>query len=238
MSLAFLSPGSSSPQILAESPFADAPAQAGAAYEARDGWRVAVSIGDRRREAVARSETVAWADVSHLGKVEIQTTADAAGDLASLAGGLTLGTAVRHDDAWWCLITPVRALVICEAGATAAVHDDLVAHENLDVLDVTTQLAALRIVGPNARETFARFCALDLRPVNAPVHAFMPGSIARTPGYVLREGDDQYLTLTGAAYASYYWEVVADAGARLGGRPVGADALPTPTGDDKDDTHA
>jgi hypothetical protein len=49
--------------------------------------------------------------------------------------------------------------------------------------------------------------------------------VARTPGFVLREDEQCYLTLFGAAYGSYVWELVADAATHLGGRPVGEDAL-------------
>jgi heterotetrameric sarcosine oxidase gamma subunit len=238
VTLAFLSPTSSNPEVLAESPFAHATADAGAIFETRDGWRVATRIGDARHETLARAETVGWADVSHLGKLELQVGGPDAGDLASLAGGLTLGSAVRHRNAWWCLVTPVRALVICESADTRALHDELATRESLTVLDVTAQFAALRIGGPEARETFARFCSLDLRSGRAPVGAFLPGSIARTPGFVLREDDDQYLTLTGAAYAMYYWTVVSDAGHRLGGRPVGADCLTAPAAGEEASTYA
>ncbi len=43
---------------------------------------------------------------------------------------------------------------------------------------------------------------------------------------VLREGEERFLLLFGWALGEYVWEtVVADAGAHLGGSPVGADAL-------------
>ena len=57
-----------------------------------------------------------------------------------------------------------------------------------------------------------------------PVGAFRPGSVARTPGMVLREAEDRYLMLFGAALGEYVWTVVADAAGHLGGGPVGADA--------------
>jgi heterotetrameric sarcosine oxidase gamma subunit len=229
VSLAFLTPAAGPAAPPAESPFAAATSAEGATFEVRDGWRVATRFAPAQVEEQACDETVGWADVSHLGKLEIQVPRAAAAELAALAGGLRLGAAIRSQGAWWCLVTPARALVICEPAATASLREDLEAHRALRLLDVTTQLAALRLAGPQARETFARFCALDLRTQCAPVGAFLPGSVARTPGYVLREASEQYLLLAGAAFAGYLWTVVSDAGRRLGGRAVGADAVWTPT---------
>jgi heterotetrameric sarcosine oxidase gamma subunit len=229
MSLEFLTParGASSPAAL--SPFDPATSAAGAAFDTRDGWRVPTGFGEPRDESAAVETAVGWADASHLGKLEIQVAAGAADELAGLAGGLELGRAVADRGAWWCLVTPVRALVLGEPGTVARLHQELAARPALRVVDVTTQFAALRIGGPLARETFARFCALDLRDHRMPVAGCMPGSVARTPGLVVRETADQFLVLTGAAVALYLWEVVSDAGARLGGRPVGVDVLPAPT---------
>ena len=58
-----------------------------------------------------------------------------------------------------------------------------------------------------------------------PVHGFRPGSLARVPGAILREAEDRYLMLFGAALGRYIWTVVSDACASLGGAPVGVDAL-------------
>ena len=90
---------------------------------------------------------------------------------------------------------------------------------------MTCNYAALTIVGPNARETIARFCALDLRPHIAPPHSFRPGSIARQPGMILVEATDRFLLLFGWAVAEYMWTVVADAAQPLGGTHIELDAL-------------
>jgi glycine cleavage system aminomethyltransferase T len=204
MSLDFLTTGDGS--VLAISPLAAGTAAAGASFEARDGWEVPVRFADPGVEALACRERVGWADFSHLRKLEVQVPPARAEQLE----------AVRGDDGLWLPLTPERALLL-DGPATLATD----AH----VLDVSSQLGALRIAGPLSRELFARFCALDLRPQVTPPGAFRPGSVARTPGYVLCEAPDRYLWLFGAAYGAYVWEVVSDAGAHLGGRPVGVDAL-------------
>jgi glycine cleavage system aminomethyltransferase T len=180
---------------VARSPMERQALDAGARMEVRDGWNIAAAYADE-----APQGPVVWADVSHLPKREVRGRHQ-----------LEQGTASRTDGAWWCPVTRDRTLVLGAAGA--------------DGLDVTTVYAALTIAGPLAREVFARFCALDLRPRSMPVGAFRPGSVARTPGYVLREDDDRFLMLFGWALGEYMWTVVADAAQGLGGAPVGIDAL-------------
>ena len=79
--------------------------------------------------------------------------------------------------------------------------------------------------GLTARETIARFCALDLRPQTSPPHSFRPASIARQPGMLLVEAEDRFLLLFGWALAEYMWTVVADAARPFGGSPIGIDGL-------------
>jgi len=150
----------SSDGIVARSPMEGMAKAAGARFEVRDGWNVAAEYPN------ARSGDVSWADVSHLPKVELQ-------GVSETITSLEFGTAIRRDDAWWCRLTESRALVI---GAGPALDDG-----DLDVTDVTSNFAALTVTGPLARETFARFCALDLRPSVTPVGALRPGSIGRQP---------------------------------------------------------
>jgi len=180
---------------IARSPMERLARQAGARFEVRDGWNVAVAY-ER-----PRSDTVSWADVSHLRKWEIP------------GPGGEFGTATRQGDAWTCPLTPGRAFVI--GGSEAPAH----------ALDVTCNYAALTILGPLAREVIARFCAIDLRPHVSPPHSFRPGSIARQPGMILVEAPNRFLLLVGWATGEYMWTVVEDAARPRGGIPIGLDGL-------------
>lgn len=206
MSLAFLTPQAGG-GVIARSPIEAVARAAGARFEVRDGFNVAVEY------AHAPSDNVGWADVSHLPKLELQGTAETIDAAAPAA--LEFGTAVRQDGAWWCPMTPTRTLVI---GARPTV-------DGVDIVDVSTSFAAIALAGPLAREVFARFCALDLRPAVTPVGALRPGSIGRQPGIVIHEAPDRFLLLFGWATAEYMWSIVTDAGEHLGGRPIGLDAL-------------
>jgi glycine cleavage system aminomethyltransferase T len=196
VSLAFLETAGADAQAVARSPMEGKAKAAGARFEVRDGWNVAVEYASPPRET-------GWADVSHLRKLELQGD-DVPGEL---------GEAKREGDAWICQLTGTRALLLGGDHAPPA-----------DAVDVTTCFAALTIFGPQARETIARFCALDLRPQVAPPGSFRPGSIARQPGMILVQDVDQFLLLFGWAVGEYVWTVVEDAARSLDGGPVGLGA--------------
>ena len=223
---------------IAHSPMEAQARDAGARFERRDGWNVAVDYGDLAAERQSIETAGAWTDVSQLGKIELQAAPDELMRLIASAGVAAaypdghggFGLATRAAGAWWCPLTPERALAICSPSRTAALRARLEdaateARGVASVVEVTTLYAALTLSGPLVREIFARFCALDLRPQSTPLHGLRPGSVARTPGLVLREAEDRFLTLFGSALGEYMWTVVADAGEHLGARPVGVEAL-------------
>jgi glycine cleavage system aminomethyltransferase T len=218
----YLTPGVG---VVARSPMERDALAAGATMEERGGWNVAVSFADAETERARCDSSVGFADLSHLGKIEVQ------GDVSAISGhNLELGSAKRADGAWWCPYSAQRGVVLCQPGDTAALRDRLHASAAganglSSVIDTTTAQGAMTIIGPLARELFARFTAIDLRPQVTPVEAFRPGSVARTGGAILCEAPDRYLMLFGAALGQYVWTVVADAAEHLGGGPVGVDAL-------------
>jgi glycine cleavage system aminomethyltransferase T len=214
VSLEFLTPVAADDAAIARSPMERLARAAGARFELREGWNVAVWNPSEERA----SDTVGWADVSHLRKFELQGEGVANG----------FGTATRSGDGWLCPLTPSRALVVGAAPDATATPD---------AIDVTTCFAALTILGPLGRELIARFCAIDLRPQVSPPGSFRPGSIARQPGMIVCEAPERFLLLFGWAVGEYMWTVVQDAGRQLGGAPVGVDALP-PVGESAEEVSA
>src|SRR3954468_7116839 len=84
---------------IARSPMERAARAAGARFEARDGWNVAVGYASFGRGGEGCRRAAGWADVSHLGKLELHASAadDLRAVVAQVAGGaaLELGSATR-----------------------------------------------------------------------------------------------------------------------------------------------
>src|SRR3954452_5283623 len=112
---------------IARSPMERAARAAGARFEARDGWNVAVGYASLEQEREACRRAAGWADVSPLGRRELHATAahDLTAVVAQVAGGSTLelGTATRAADAWWLPLTAERAVVVCEPGGVAGARE-------------------------------------------------------------------------------------------------------------------
>jgi glycine cleavage system aminomethyltransferase T len=203
--------------------------RAGGRIEVRDGWQVAVEYGSVEGEREACRATVGIADVSCLGKLELQGEAEDVAATAAAGGaeGIELGHAAPGGDAWWCPFSERRVLAVCEPSRAPELRAALIAAARpaLSVTDMTCALAAVALVGPLARDVLARLTAIDLRPDRAPEASFRPGSVARIPAMVLRERGERYVLMFGSAYAQYMWTQVTDAAEPLGGAIVGADAL-------------
>jgi aminomethyltransferase len=206
--------------------------QRGANFADRAGWRVVTDYGNPRPEQLACRESVGVADVSHLGKLELQAEAGVVSSIVSeLTGGGTVapGKARLHEGVWWCPITMGRVLALSPPERTAEVRDRLEAAASAasfaSVVEMTSSYGSNALAGPLSRETFARTMALDLRPTRFGVGDFAPVSVARTPGMVLRQEPDLYLHLFGAGFADYVWTVFVDAAEHLGGRAVGTAAI-------------
>jgi len=205
---------------------------AGAQIEERDGWRVAANYGDTIAEKKACTDSVGVAELSSLGITELLANPAVIEAITTEVAGTAakLGEAVFAGGAWWCTVKPDRVLAITSPGDTASLRGRLESaaaarNELTSVTDLTSTLTTFSVSGPLARDTFARITALDLREREFPLRGFLPGSIGRVPGLLLRQGPDSFLHTFGAASAQYMWESVIDAAEELGGRPVGIDAL-------------
>ena len=236
MSLAFLSPDLAEPAggftPVVQSNIEAALVADGARIEERDGWRIAVDYGDPAAESKAVAETLGVAELSCLGVIELIAPPASVEQVVTQVAGqqVRLGEGSWGADAWWCPVRPDRVLAVTGPANTRDLREQMeqaaaAAPGLCTVTDLTSSMTAFCSAGPRARDCFARYCALDLRDREMPVRGFMPGSVGRVPGMILRQSQDRYLHIFGAASAEYMWEMVIDAAEGLGGRAVGIDAL-------------
>jgi len=204
----------------------------GANFTERAGWRVATDYGNPSAELAACRDSAGVADLSHLGKLELQAEPGVTSSIiAEVTGGgaLAPGRAKLHDGVWWCPMAMGRVLALTPPERTAEVRDRLEAAASAapfaSVIEMTAAYGSNALAGPLSRETFARTMALDLRADHFAEGDFAPVSVARTPGMVLRQRGDQFLHLFGAGFAHYVWTVFVDAASHLGGRAVGVTAI-------------
>ena len=205
---------------------------AGGRLGERAGWNLVSDYGEPAREAAACERSVGVADLSLLGKIELQAEPATVSSIVSglIGGAVEAGRATLHAGTWWCPMSPSRVIAVSWPEDTPRVREALESAAGggsyAAVVETTAAWGSNAIVGPLARETFARTMALDLRPGSFGELAFAPVSVARTPGLVLRAGGDSFLHLFGAGYADYNWTVFVDAAQSLSGRAVGVNALP------------
>lgn len=189
--------------------------EAGARFEERDGWRVAVDFGSPAEELEACRGAVGIADRSAMGKLELQARPDA---LAA-----ALGRLLPLDGALVWHFSPDRALAVCEPAATPGLRARLDAAD-AGMVDLTAGLAAFELRGPAARALLERLTALDVRAGSLRPGAVRPGRVAHVPATLACLAPDAFLVLVGSPEAPDAWEIVLDAGAPLGLRPVGEEA--------------
>ncbi len=131
MSFEFLAPDAASPaqaEALMRSPIEWMHRDAGARFAERAGWRVVAGYGAGASEAAACRDAVAIADLSHLGKLELQAEPAA---LESIVSGLTgggapsPGRALRQDGVWWCPVSPGKVLALTPPESTGRLREQL-----------------------------------------------------------------------------------------------------------------
>jgi glycine cleavage system aminomethyltransferase T len=237
MSFEFLAPDAAVPfngdRPAAQSPIEHLHREAGARFEARDGWRVVAGYAAPEQEEAVCRDSVGLADASQLGKLDLQgDPAAVASIVAKLAGGAELepGLAAYREGVWWCPMSASRLVTISPPAATPRLREELEAAAGaagsfMSLNELTTAFGSNLVAGPLARETFARSTALDMRDERFPELGFAPVSVARTPGLILRDRGDLFVHLFGTGFAEYVWTVFLDAAESLGGRAVGFDAI-------------
>jgi heterotetrameric sarcosine oxidase gamma subunit len=205
-------------------------ADAGGAMVMRDGQRVATHFSSVAAELAVCRRSVGLAEQSDIGTLELRGPAAAVqAVLRQLAGqGLSPGAAVRASEAWWCLLMPHRALVICPGEGRDALLASLVQaageSEGASAVDLSGDYAALVLIGPRAEELVRSTSLAADSPLPVPVGGLHLVS-GRRPSLLLHEEPGRFLVLVPRVHAGETWSRLLNAGRTQRVACVGRTAL-------------
>ena len=206
----------------------------GAVMVVHEGWTLPARYSDPEEEAARVRQAVGITDISPTGKIRLQGEPVEQALHEAIPGyqASSVGSVfVTPDDAG----APVVARLAdddCLIMTEQASVDRVLASLNFDgcahPVNVTSVLAALRIVGPNAPQLLAGVTDLDLAPPYFPNLSCAQGMVAEIHGTIIRKDIDVLLSydlLFGRDYGDHMWESLTDAGQRHGLTPFGLEAL-------------
>jgi aminomethyltransferase len=214
----------------------------GARFVSQSGWEVPHAYASPEEEARAVRERVGVADVSSLGKLLVRGDAKASMRLLGDAfgvGPIELGCIAQNaaedgTDSFGGLqylarLTADEFLVVTSPGAEAAVARQIEAGREaegffLTVVDQTSGLAGLSVVGPQGREVLSKLWALPLDARDFPDRRVSQSSLAKVHTVIVRNDLDElpaFELYFERPYAEYVWNSIRDAGDEFGLLPVG-----------------
>ncbi|MEL7183905.1 MAG: sarcosine oxidase subunit alpha family protein, partial [Pseudomonadota bacterium] len=200
------------------------------------------------REAKMVRDTVGVADVSTLGKIDIQ--GPDAGKLLDFVytntfstlkeGRARYGLMLREDghvmdDGTTARLGPEHFVMTTTTAAAGQVmrHLEFVAQclrpdWNVALISVTEQWAQFSVAGPKARHLVNDLVAEDVTNDSFPFMACGPVTVMGTPGRLFRisfSGEHAYEVAVPARYGAALYDVLVDRAEALGGGPYGMEAL-------------
>ena len=202
----------------------------GAVMVEHEGWTLPARYTDAEAEAARVREDVGITDISHIGKIRLQGESvdqalrEALSDYKAMPVGSvsisadTVVARLADDD---CLILTGQANV---EGVLASLKLEGCTHP----VNVTSVLAAVRIIGPNAAAVLAGVTDLDLAPPYLPNLSCAQGMVAEIHGTVVCRDTDGLLSydlLFGRDYGDHMWESLMDAGEPHELTPIGLEAM-------------
>ena len=203
----------------------------GAVMTERDGWILPARYSDAEKEAKRVRQSVGITDISPVGKIRLQgesvdqaLVAAIPGYQASSVGSVSVAPAglvvarLAADD----------CLVVTEPGQVDHALDSLRLGGCAHPVDVTSVLAAVRIMGPNVPAVLAGVTDLDLAPPYFADFSCAQGMVAEIHGTIMRRdvgGLVAYEVYFGRDYGDHMWESVMDAGERHGLAAFGLEAM-------------
>ena len=211
----------------------------GAEMADADGWQLPLHYGDPGRESLWLQASVGVSDVSPIGKVRVigEEAARAVAALVPSAAEQSIGAVVEANStlARGGKLLSVRLardeiLVLTPAGVSPsavgamAATDPTCAH----VVDVTSGLCGVAIVGPATQNLMSRITEIGTTSIALPDLFCVQSRFADVQGLLLRRdvnGIAMYQLYAGREFGEYLWETLVETARHLAGGPIGSHAL-------------
>ena len=203
----------------------------GAEMVEHEGWTLPARYAGPEEEEARVREAVGITDISPVGKIRLQGEvvdqalvatipdyqAPSVGSVSVATAGLVVARLADDD-----------VLVITGSASVGNVLDSLRLDGCVHPVNVTSVLAAVRIIGSNAPAVLAGVTDLDLAPPYFPNLSCAQTMVAEIHGTIIRKdrgGIQSYDVFFGRDYGDHMWESLMDAGERHGLTPFGLEAL-------------
>ena len=201
----------------------------GAQMTEHEGWTLPARYMDAEAEAARVRESVGIVDFSHVGKIRLQgdSVDEAIREAIPNYQAMSVGSVSISGDTVVARLADDCLILTGQANV-----DQVLASLKLDdcthPVNVTSVLAAVRIIGPNGPAVLAGVTDLDLTPPYFPNLSCAQGMVAEIHGTVIRRdtgGLLSYDLFFGRDYGDHMWESLIDAGEWHGLTPIGLEAL-------------
>ncbi|MYD52255.1 MAG: hypothetical protein F4W93_12360 [Dehalococcoidia bacterium] len=202
----------------------------GAEMVEHEGWALPARYTDAEKEATRVREGVGITDISHIGKIRLQgeTVDEALREALPDYKATPVGSVTISGDTVVARLANDDCLILTGQASVDYVLDSLRLDGYAHPVNVTSVLAAVRIIGPNISQVLAGVSDLDLAPLYFPNLSCAQGMVAEIHGTIIRRdigGLPVYDLLFGRDYGDHMWESLMDAGEPHGLTPIGLEAM-------------
>ena len=206
----------------------------GAAMVEHEGWTLPARYSDPEDEADRVQQAAGITDISSIGKIRLQgeTIDQALREAVPCYQVTSVGSVfVTSDDSGGPVVVRLAdddCLIVTEPAHTDLVLESLKLGGCVHPVNVTSVLAAVRIIGPNAPAVLAGVTDLDLAPPYFPNLSCAQAMVAEIHGTIVRKdigGLLAYDVFFGRDYGDHMWESLIDAGERHGLKSFGLEAM-------------
>ena len=203
----------------------------GAEMVEREGWILPARYTDPDDEAAGVRQSVGITDFSPVGKIRLQGQSIDKALLAAIPDYRATGVGsvfVAKEGHIVARLTNDDYLIITEPEQINATLTSLKQDGCTHPVNVTSVLASIRLVGPNAPAVLAGVSELDLSPACFPDLSCVQTMVAEIHGTIIRRDIGNLLSYDlhfSRDYGDHMWESLMDAGERHGLTPFGLEAL-------------